>query len=57
MERASLKSNISSARPLQVTQVIGPEVYFMGIIDYQQQWTIGKQVINYFNFISFIIYY
>ena len=28
----------------QVYRVVGPDAYFMGIIDFQQKWTIAKRV-------------
>jgi hypothetical protein len=28
----------------QVYRVVGPDAYFMGIIDFQQKWTITKRV-------------
>jgi hypothetical protein len=27
-----------------VYRVVGPDAYFMGIIDFQQKWTISKRV-------------
>lgn len=29
---------------LQVYRVVGPDAYFIGIIDFQQKWTIQKRV-------------
>lgn len=47
-----LSSNVSSesaaspyfSKRLLVSRVVGPESYYMGIIDYQQTWTFSKQV-------------
>lgn len=29
---------------VKVSKVVGPDVYFMGIIDFQQEWTVTKRV-------------
>lgn len=38
------ESELSSTRKLDVFRVVGPDAYFMGIIDYQQKWTMKKKV-------------
>ena len=32
------------ARPFEVSRVVGPDCYYMGIIDFQQQWTWSKRL-------------
>lgn len=39
----SSKRGISSGR-YQATRVVGPEAYYMGIVDFQQQYDFGKKV-------------
>mmetsp|Transcript_4901 Transcript_4901/g.8025 ORF Transcript_4901/g.8025 Transcript_4901/m.8025 type:complete len:162 (+) Transcript_4901:353-838(+) len=36
--------DLGFARKLDVYRVIGPDAYFMGIIDFQQKWTLKKQM-------------
>jgi len=31
------------ARPYEVSRVVGPDCYYMGIIDFQQRWTLSKR--------------
>ena len=32
------------ARPYEVSRVVGPDCYYMGIIDFQQRWTLSKRL-------------
>ena len=46
---AALPTSASSssspyARPYEVSRVVGPDCYYMGIIDFQQQWTWSKRL-------------
>lgn len=42
----AVRSSSSSpyARPYEVSRVVGPDCYYMGIIDFQQQWTWSKRL-------------
>lgn len=38
------ESDIALAQKLEVFKVVGPDSYFIGIIDFQQKWNFGKKV-------------
>lgn len=37
-------STIFASKKLEANKVVGPDVYLMGIIDFQQQWTLNKKL-------------
>lgn len=45
---SELGIGIAMTRKLEVHRIIGPDAYFMGIIDFQQQWTIWKRLERFF---------
>jgi len=45
---AGSDEELSSTRKLDVYRVVGPDAYFMGIIDYQQKWTLKKKMERFF---------
>jgi hypothetical protein len=42
----TLDSTAGLAQRLEVYKVVGPDAYFIGIIDFQQKWNFGKKVIR-----------
>lgn len=41
---SSYNTSMAMTRKLEVHRIIGPDAYFMGIIDFQQRWDIWKQL-------------